>query len=182
MQQNQHETTKKHLDLLEKQGDHIRELEERLNEKAFTIADNSKSQLEGIVKPIESGSCESIAQFSDEQKRLVILTKEDAKVIQEETVRTRDVLQFRIAEIQRLNRSTRNCSVRVHDEDWGVHEVIFGEIHDPVLSEPDNPYTRAFNLKVGGIVFAEAAFVAGRVKRLYIKDIRLDDVTVINGE
>lgn len=60
--------------------------------------------------------------------------------------------------------------------------MIFGEIHDPVLSEPDNAYTRAFNFKLGGIVFAEAAFVAGFIKRLYIKDIRLDDITVINRE
>ena len=180
MQQNQHETTKRHLDLLEKQGERIEKLEERLNEKASAIADNSQSQLESIIKPIENGSCKSIVQFSDKQERLIVLTKEDAKVIREETTRTRDVFQFRITEIQRLNR--RNCSVRVHDEDWGIYAVIFGEIHDPVLSEPDNPYTRAFNLKSGGIVFAEAAFVAGFVKRLYIKDILLDDATVINRE
>ena len=182
MQQNQHETTQRHLDLLGTQGEHIKELEERLNEKASTIADTSLSQLESITKPIENGSCESIAQFSDKQMQLILLTQEDAKVIRKKAVRTGDVLKFRITDIQRLNRSTRNCSVRVHDEDWGIYGVIFGEIHDPVLSEPDNAYTRAFNLKLGGIVFAEAAFVAGFVKRLYIKDIRVDDVAVIDRE
>ena len=59
--------------------------------------------------------------------------------------------------------------------------MVFGEIEDESLALPNNEYTRAFNLQLGGLVFSEADFRAGHLWRLYIKDILVDDVTVING-
>ena len=88
--------------------------------------------------------------------------------------RTEEVFRFRFRRIRRVNTDSGNCSIAMNDDEWNMYNVVFGEIHDPRLRLPNNEYTRAMNLHLGGVVFAQADIVAGFVRRLYIKDIRVD--------
>ena len=60
------------------------------------------------------------------------------------------------------------------DEEHGIHRVVFGEIDDENLALPNNEYTRAMNLHLGGLLFAEADTRNGQIARLYIKGIQVE--------
>ena len=144
-------------------------VERLLDEDKFsTIARRTRPHLHDLVSPLRDASCETIVQFPGDRKQ-ILLTQDDAAAIRRENIKRTGVLAIKIGRIRRLNTDTRNCSVVVDDDERGIYRVIFGEIEDETLELPNNEYTRAFNLRLGGLVLAEADAWDGYIVRLYIK-------------
>ena len=131
--------------------------------------------VQGLIKPLEEGSCDSIVQFPNDEDA-VILTRKEAgdNRLKARRVRAREI---RIARIRRLNIETANCSVEIEDEALiGLSgRVVFGEIRDPALLKSNNDYTRVMHSQQPAWIFAEADVVAGFIRRLYITGIRTDN-------
>ena len=170
-------TTERYADILlerERNLGKLLDVQMALVNKLPKVAEAAHPHLQGLAKPLERASCESIVQLPGTREQ-TILTQEDVPVIYTGSMVTEQVEALTFVKIQRVNTATRNCSVVIDDDDWHTHGVVFGEIEDKNLELANNDYTRAMNLQLGGIVFARLRLVAGRITRLYIKGILVDD-------
>jgi hypothetical protein len=71
--------------------------------------------------------------------------------------------------ISELDLKNRSCKFSLHDQD-DPDNRFNGEITDPLIDTPDNPYSRAFNQQAWLAVSAKPRLRDGEVERLYISD------------
>jgi hypothetical protein len=72
--------------------------------------------------------------------------------------------------ISELDLKKHTCKFELRDQD-DPDQRFNGEITDPVIDSPSNPYSRAFHEQRWLPVFGKPRFKNGDLERLYISDI-----------
>jgi len=132
------------------------------------VATSQRPAVKLFVAPI--GQTCATAQVGDQESGAILVDKPTRDAIEgPEPIEIGDTSQFEIL-LSELDLKNKSCKFSLRDEDDPDRRTN-GEITDPVLSTPNNPYATALNGQRWLTVWGKPQLKEGEIERLYISDL-----------
>lgn len=146
----------------------LADLHGKLIETLPDLADRTRNHARDLVCPIGK-SCKELTQFAGTDGDSKI-DEADAEAIRStEDLEVKEMQTFRCEKIQELNLNTGHCELQIE----GIDGIVTGKISDPILEQPYNVYTRAFDGQLSFNIQAKPVEKKGHIQKLFISDANL---------
>jgi hypothetical protein len=132
------------------------------------IALSQRPAVRLFVSPVGE-SC-ATARIGEDANGAILIDKPTRDAIEgPEPIEIGDTGRFEIL-LSELDLKNRSCKFSIRDDDDQDHRTN-GEITDPILITPNNPYTAALNAQRWIAVVGKPQLKDGELERLYISDL-----------
>lgn len=134
------------------------------------VAESQRPAIRMFVSPIGETCSQARIGDTDKQNETVAVDQAMRAAIESPSpieIGNETIYDVLITEIDVKNKS---CKFSLRDDD-DPDQRYNGEITDPILSTPNDPYSRALSEKRWILVKAKPQIAAGELERLYISDI-----------
>ena len=160
--------TSRALDTVDKAMAEVGQTSRHAMDAVVRMAAMQRPAVRSLVVPI--GISASTLQIGDRSQGAILIDSELRDAIDaptEATLETARVHQILISEMDRLNQT---CKFEFRG-DQGPERRLIGEITDPVIQLPNDPYSAAFSAQRWISVVGKMQLRGGEADRLYISDI-----------